>query len=529
MTNIKTNMTKIPPLSSNKLYLDYLSGAGTASKYFTHGSLDFTNAFESRRQHTYPRRELARTLAEYNASIGAHPSAIENAHALADPATFCAITGQQAGFLGGPAYACYKIITTIRLAQHLQKTLGKRVIPIFWLASEDHDFGEINRAHFPKPDGEVGEVKFAWEQAGRPIADLPITENVQRAYAAYFENIPPGPAKEIFAPQPGEDYSPWQARVWAQLFANSGLVIVEPHILRPLASNFFESVLGDGGEIVRRLGVVAGRLADAGYTPALDADRVGRLYTFREDGRRVRVGDTPPQDAGDASLERYSTGVALRPLLADSLLPSVASVLGPGELAYHAMLKPLYELFNLPQPVYYPRKSYTVVAESEAERMAEYHTSAEAILTGGLDPDAVFRRLMPEAEAEDGFSAARQKVEEAFAPLRAYVEEIDPNLGKGWKYGLSNALRGLDNLEGGAVKARMSQLGFSRGELRRLSNSLLPRDRPQERVFPLPYFLNRYGMEFIDAIFSTGEIDDFSHHIITLEDQEPRCSEQRGS
>lgn len=514
-----SSLATIPILTSNTLTQDYLSGTGKAANYFTHGPLDFSAAFEARKQPAYPRQELSRVLVDYNTKIGGSPKSLENARALADPGTFCVIGGQQAGFLGGPVYTTYKIITTIRLAEHLQNTLRAHVIPIFWLASEDHDFDEINHIHFFKSDGEVGQVKFGWEKAGRPIEDLPITEDVRHAYKAYFQELPPSPIlsqlQERFAPRPGEGYCPWHARLWSQLFADSGLVMVEPRLLRPLAGDFFQSALKNEEEIGKRLSRVAGHLAEDGYAPALDGDRAGRLYTFGEDGQRVRVVNAPGGD-GFPLPHQLSTDVALRPLLADTLLPIIASVLGPGETAYHAMLKPLYELFDLPQPVYYPRKTYTVVSEHEVERMAAYKTNPTEILTEEFDADAIFRGLGPEVEGVERFHAARQKLEEAFAPLKDYAEAVDPNLGKAWKYGLSNALRGIENLEEGTVKARLSQLGFSRGELRQLSNVLLPRDRPQERVLPLPHFLNRYGMGFLEAVSATGAIDDFSHHVIIL-------------
>ena len=521
---IKIDPRSWPIMAEKKLYLDYLFGTGTAANFFTHGPLDFTSSFKSRRQHTYLRHKISRLLTEYNAKLGANPLAMENTAALESPATFCVIGGQQAGFLGGPIYTFYKIITTIRLAQHLQQTLGSRVVPVFWLASEDHDFDEINHTYFSKPDGEIGEIKFAWEQAGRPIADLPITPDMKHAYAEYFQKIPVTPntpqVKEQFAPHAGENYCAWQARIWSGLFSAHGLVIVEPRTLRHAAADFFQFALEHADDIEHRLGAVAQRLKSAGYIPSLDAERAGRLYTFDVSGNRVRVKEPGACLAREVFFpEHYSTDVALRPLFADAMLPTVASVLGPGEIAYQSMLKPLYNLFDLPQPLLYPRKSYTIVAKSQAKRMADYKTSVTAILTKNSTSASVFRRLMPESAGEDIFTETRQKLEAAFAPLRPYVEEIDPNLGKAWKYGFSNTLRGIDNLEQGAVKAKMSQLGFSRGELRQLSNALLPRDRLQERVFPLPSFLNRYGMKFLNAFFTAGDIDDFSHHILILEEE----------
>lgn len=516
----KIDLSTLPLMAEKRLYLDYLKGDEAALDFFTHTPLDFSGALASRREHDYPRQELVKLVRDYHATWGAHAKAMNNIEALGDPETFCVIGGQQAGFLGGPVYTCYKIITTIRLAHHLQAKLGRRIVPVFWLASEDHDFDEINHAHYVKPDGEIGDVHFDWEMAGRPIADMPISAEIKHAYESYFEKTHSegSDLKRQFAPRSVEMYSTWQARVWSQLFAEHGLVLVEPRILRPAAGDFFQRVLEHSRDIEQRLEGSTKRLRGAGYQAVLEPGRAGRLYTFDSEGFRVRVAE--PQnhlEAASRSPEHYSTDVALRPLLADSVLPILVSVLGPGETAYHAMLRPIYDLFSLPQPLYYPRKGYTVLAEREVKRLADYQTDVTDIMMETLDTDAVFRGLMPTPAGMDQFDRARAQIEAAFAPLQSYVEEIDPNLGKAWSYGLSNALRGLDNLEQGTFKAKMSQMGFSRGELRRLSNLTLPRERLQERVFPLPHFLNRYGSSFIEAVFSTGAIDDFCHHILQLE------------
>ena len=519
---IKINPRDLVAGARNTLHLDYISGAGEAADFFTHSPLDFTAALENRRRFVYPRRESAPLLKEYNAGLGAHSRALANIDALNDPSTFCVIAGQQAGFLGGPMYTVYKIITAIRLAAHLQQNLPGQFVPLFWLASEDHDFYEINHAYFLKRDGEVGKAQFRWNHSGRPIADLPITEEVKRAYNEYFESVLPGPhlsqTQEQFAFRPEEDFCTWQARIWSHLFSRRGLVIVEPKTLRPLASDFFSFALEQSEEIRRRLDTVSQRLESAGYTPSLTSEDAGRLYTFDPTRRRIRVKE-PEDHIAEAAThpQLYSTDAALRSLFADTMLPIVASVLGPGEIAYQAMLKPLYDLFDLPQPLLFPRESYTILDAREAERITQYQTSASAILTGQLDTDAVFGDLTPALEWADAFDTARQGLKETLSPLRAYVEEIDPSLGRSWEHTLNNAMRGMDKLEQRAMKAHLSQLSFSRGELRALRNTLLPRNRLQERIFPLPHFINRHGIGFIDAIFSAGDLSDFSHHVLTLE------------
>ncbi|MBN1873833.1 MAG: bacillithiol biosynthesis cysteine-adding enzyme BshC [Anaerolineae bacterium] len=514
----------LPAASGNRLYLDYIDTEHTGKReirtFFTHGPLDFAAALRARQAYRYPRQEIAERLAVYNARLGAHPNALANCDALAAPATFCVTTGQQAGFLGGPAYTPYKIITAIRLATQLQTSLGVKVVPIFWLATEDHDFGEINHADYVQRDGEIGRVGFEWEEIGRPIADLPLTDAITRACDAYFTGIMPGPGynalKVQFAPRSGEDYCTWCARIWVQAFSEYGLVVVRPELLRSSAGEFLASALRASDEIRYRLDVVSKQLRAAGYAPALTSAEAGQLFTFDTAGRRVRIADPAMHiDKIGITPESYSTDAALRPLLADTTLPVLASVLGPGEIAYQAMLKPLYALFDLPQPLLFPRKSYTIVSQHETERLAAYQTGAEAVLREKLDVDAAFQGLFPVAEAAL-FTTARAGMEAALAPLQGYLESIDPSLGKTWGQTQFRAIQGLDKLEERAIKARMSQLRLSKAELHALRNVLLPKGNLQERVFPLPHYLNQYGSDFIDALFSAGNLDNFAHHIIQM-------------
>jgi bacillithiol biosynthesis cysteine-adding enzyme BshC len=461
---------------------------------------------------------VSRRLAEYNAQLGADARARENIRALTDPATWCVITGQQAGFMGGPAYTAYKIITAIRLADHLAAAWNTRVVPVFWLASEDHDFGEINHTFLIKADGEIGRVRFSWRQQGRPVSDLGITDDVQRAYDEYWRAGVPGPfsaqCQEAFSYREGEGFSGWIARVWSNLFSSRGLVVVEPHVVRATVPGFFTTALERAPQIRGALEDVTTR----GYDAAIRSEDAGLLYIFDE-GRRVRV-DEPKAHVRDAAENpvRYSTDAALRPLLADACLPVVASVLGPGEMAYQGMLKPLYELYDLPQPVLYPRHSYTVVSSHEQERIEAYGTSLFEMLAGETEFDALLSQMLPERERAL-FVSAGNKLEAALAPLRDYVSGVDPSLARTWEQTVHKALRSLSKLEQRTTKARVGQLGFSKLELRRIQNALLPRSRLQERVLPFSHFYSQHGPEIIEIVFSGGELGDFGHHVLILEDE----------
>ncbi len=513
----------IPSAAHNRLFVDYVTGQGEARSFFTHTPLAFEEALVARQQHSYPRQALAHIVRRYNAMLGAHPRALANCEAFASKGAFCVITGQQVGFLGGPVYTLYKIITAIRLAERLERELGERVVPVFWLATEDHDFGEINHADYQRRSGEVARISFGWSEAGRPIADLPVNDEVRYAYEAYFEAIAHLPhadvLKSVCVPRAEEDFCTWHARLWVQLFSPRGLLLVEPSILRPLAGPFFGQTLCQQGKIRRCMRDVARRLEEAGYVPPLNTERAGTLFTFDAAGRRVRVVDPPKHLArAKEAPHLYSGDVALRPLLADALLPVVVDVLGPGEIAYHAMLRPLYELFNLPQPLLFPRRSYTVLGQREATRLACYHTDAVAVLTGQADDvEALLKALIP-VEDRERFAAARAGIVEALMPLRPYLESLTPSLVRTWEQVRFRALDGLAKLEERAAKARLSRQRLSRKELVALRNWLLPRGQLQERVYPFPLLFARYSSSLLDHLFTAGTLEDFSHHLLILEE-----------
>ncbi len=511
----------MPTLSGNSLYLDYSSGQGRARRFFSHSPLDFAAALNAHQAWSGPRAALVQRLYKYHAQLGASAQTRQHIDQLAEPTTWCVITGQQAGLMGGPVYTAYKIITAIRLAQALSCPTAQ-VVPVFWLASEDHDFAEINHTFYMQPDGEVGQVKFGWAEEGRPIADLPITDEVKHAVAAYLDSLPLTPysdlTRTLCAPDPDDTFCSWQARFWLRLFADQGLIVVEPHVLRPLSGDFMRFALENSDEIGHRLSQVAAELTAVGYQPALDPQQAGRLFTFDAEGRRVRVSDAAPHiESAAAYPERYSTDAGLRPLWADTILPTVISVLGPGETAYQAMLKPLYELFGTPQPVLFPRKSYTIVSPTQAGLLSRYRVGARDILAEQLDIEAAFQALMP-AEERAMFETARQNIRAALAPLQPYLADLDPGLEKTWAQTVSYAAQNVDKLEERAVRARLSRLGLTRRDLQTLKNVLLPRGRPQERVFPLPHFLNQYGMSFIQELSGAGELSDFRHHLLTMPD-----------
>ena len=500
----------------SRFYLDYL--AGRADRYFSHPAGDAAAALRARQAAAATKPELAATLADYNRALAAPAAAVEAAAALADPETCCVHTGQQAGFMGGPAYTLYKIVTAIRLAARYQEEFGRRCVPVFWLASEDHDLGEINHAHYLAGDGSVGRVRFDWDGEGRSISELPVTPELERAAGRYFERQGNSRfvayAAELFTPH-GSGFARSLAAGLVRLFGEHGLVVMEPHLLRPLYPEFFSRAVAAPSQVRQRLQQAAAALVADGYPVPLDPERAGMLF-HPVDGRRVRLaaGEVPAPDSA------LSTDAALRPVLADLALPSVATVLGPGEVAYQGMLQGLYELFAVPQPLIVGRQSYTIVPPSAGAVLTRFDLVPSQIVGPEFSVRTAFSAAVPASERAR-FAELRQHLDTLWAPLEAQVAATDPNLARTWERSLGHAARAVDRLEERTTRALMSRRGAARRELQGLRDLVWPRGRPQERILPAAHFVSQFGPQLPRALLAACDPQEPDHEILVCAPASP--------
>ena len=493
----------------SRFYLDYL--AGRADRYFRHAAGDAAAALKSRQAANGPRAGLAEVLCDYQRALAAPDAALAAARALGEAGTCCVHTGQQAGFMGGPAYTLYKIVTAIRLAERYQEEFGCRCVPVFWLASEDHDLGEIDHAHFLAGDGNVGRVRFQWQGAGRPISDLLVTDEVRQAAREYFARS--GAARfadyaaKLFAPREG-GFARSVAAAISRLFGRHGLVVLEPHLLRPLFPEFFARAIDAAADVRSGLRAAAAELVEDRYPVPLDPDRAGTLF-HTAGGPRLRLAE----GASAPPVSELSTDAALRPVLADLALPSLATVLGPGEVAYQAMLRGLYELFDVPQPLIVGRKSYTVIDDGDAAALEHYDLVPEQIVGPGFSVRAAFGAAVPASERAR-FDAVRDGLADLWAPLEGHVAKVDPNLARTWQRSLGHARLALNRLQDRTARALMSRRGAARQELQALRGLVWPRGRLQERVLPVAHFVSRFGAALPAALLAACDPAEPDHEIL---------------
>ena len=502
----------------NRFFLDYVTGEESALRFFEHAPAASAQAADARRSVRFPREELAARLRAYNERLDPSPVVLANIDALAKPGSLCVIGGQQAGFLGGPLLTIYKILSVLRAASWFADRLRTPVVPIFWLASEDHDFTEINRVRFLDESGDLRTISFDWDGRGRPIEHLPITAEIRTALDEVLGFFPEdqAAARDFFLPEPSDDYAVWHARIWSRLFADSGLVFVEPRTVRSMAGPFFAEALASAGEIAGGLAESAGELRSDGYAVPMNPEKAGGLFAFSEDGRRVRIAD-PSRHVGRAgeSPGDYSPDAALRPLLADSLFPTIASVLGPSEISYQAMLRPLYRLFGIPQPILLPRHGYTLMTPRQASLLSRCGVTVSDVLADMFDATTVVRSSASPALLER-FAERKAGVRTALEPLLEPLATLDPGLPARWRQTVDRIEQQIDRLEERAVRADLARNGISLRDLRRLSAEIHPTGRSQERVLSLIHVAARSGLQWIFELESPADPDEYAHYAVTL-------------
>ena len=502
------------------LLRDLAAGSETAARFFSVSPRDpAAAAARSRPGGAALPAPVAAGLVTHQRRCEGDELSVANAEALSAGQAACIVTGQQAGLLGGPAYTAYKIATAVRLSRHVAERTGWRCVPVFWLASEDHDIGEANHTFGTKPDGEIGRVSFR-APGGRELRRLPVDAEVAASVARYFDHLLPAGdrprARCAYELDGRRTFTGWVARSWMRLFAGTGLVVVEPALLRPAFGELFERALAERAAVAETLSSVARDLRECGYRAPLDPATAGMPFHVGTDGTRVRVADAGALlRRGAVDPTSLSTDAALRPIFADAVLPSLAHVVGAGEMAYHAMLKPLYALFGVAQPAVLPRRSLTFLTEDEAEALDRYAITAEEALTGGVRPGAATDRLLGDRDVA-AFDRVAAQIRTAFQPLAGSVSAVDPGLARTWQRSRDHALRGLGRLRARTGRAVLARRGYSPAALHRVLNQLRPRGRLQERVFPVPHFLARFGAPFLDACLIGEPAGAFTHEVLAL-------------
>ena len=527
------------PLSP--LFRDYFGGGGAVARFFGGGGFDLAAtlaAAERAVSYSRPRAAVADALVRQQQGREA-PRAASAAGLLADPKTVAIVTGQQAGLFGGPLFVLWKALGAMKAARALEARRGAPVVPVFWVATDDHDFAEIRSASLLDEMGAIRTLRYspALEPLGQPasriVLDATVTALVEEARAAARPGLHKDGVLDLLAScyRPGETLGNAFACFLSALLPD--LVVLDPAdpALKALMVPLLRQEIREGSP-TSRLAMEAGeRLLAAGYHQQVPV-RPGflNLFVVMEGERRalgVRDGTVEVRGLGRLlSVEQavrllekdpadWSPGALFRPVVQDALLPTAAYVAGPAEIAYHAQIVPSYAHFGVPRPVLLPRPSVTLVEPAQARALeAERLTLID--LQG--DPDAVVARWAKETypEVEAAFAHARETVERELKQVEDALAAVDPTLRGAADAARGRALHPIGALHEKSLRALKKRDQGRADRLRRTRDALFPGGAFQERGLSLIGMLARHGLPLLQG--ALGRLAPWArgHQVISL-------------
>lgn len=445
----------------------------------------------------------------------------------------CVTTGQQPGLLTGPLFTIYKALSAIALARRYQAELERPVVPVFWVAGDDHDFAEANHAWLINRANDAQRLELRSRDAGAPTTPLYrelLGNDIVKLFAEVDQATPDTEFRATVVDwlwrhyRPETDFATAFAEALADLLGPHGLIVFQPtkRPAKAVMARWLVAALERAGEIAEAVGARSQGLEQAGHpvpvtvhadhTLVMIEGREGRdrlmfegdVFATRRSGERWSL-DELLAIAGEEP-ERLSPNVLLRPVVEAALLPTLTYVAGPGELAYLPQAAPVYEVLGVLPQAAAPRWSCRVIDARVRKTLDKYGImpdelgGAEGQLEGRLVRDS-----MPDGAAA-ALTAVRRTINQETPKLVDAAVRIDPTLKKRVGAARQRALGAFTEIEKRIVSHLKQQDEIVMRQVASARHVLFPDGQPQERILNITHFLVRYGREFVDAALHACEV-----------------------
>jgi bacillithiol synthase len=529
-----------------RLAADYAYDFRSVAPFFSGDPADrsaWAEAIARTQAHDRRRDAVAAVIAGQQQRRGAPARAREAAALLADRQTVAIVTGQQAGLFGGPLFTLFKALTAIKLAEQVSRDHQVPAVAIFWIDAEDHDWEEVRSCTVfddvlaprsvslpSRPGVEPAPVAtVALDQSSVTVLDdiqqilpptefrAPLIESLRRAYA------------------PGVGMADAFGRWLEEVLGNRGLIVYDSSdaASKPLVSQVFARELSMPGQTVKLAALAGSDLTARGYHAQVHGndDGLALFYLERQidGGRRAIkqqdghfvIGDQQFQPASlvaQASEQpgSFSPNVLLRPIVQDTIFPTICYVAGPNELAYLGQLRGVYQHFGVPMPLFYPRASATILDSAALRFLTKYKLPLEALQA---QDEAALNELLksqiPPA-VEESFNAAQQTIDAEMARLVAAMPALDPTLEGAARSTLERMQRDLQSLHGKMIQAAKRRDETLRRQFIHARALAFPGGHAQERTIGFLSFLNQYGPALVDRLDEELPLDLGRHWIVTI-------------
>jgi bacillithiol synthase len=527
-----------------RLAADYAYDFASVAPFFSGDPAEhsaWASAVARAQAHPRSRQDVADLIAAQQARRHAPPSAVGAAARLADPRAVAIVTGQQAGLLGGPLFTLLKAITALKLAEQVEREHHVPTVAVFWIDAEDHDWDEVRTCTVYDEQLAPRSVALPGRNDGpAPVAAIALDDAISKVLdelgavlpATEFRASLLADLRRIYHPGAGmaDAFGTWLEHV----LGHRGLVVYDSSdpASKPLVSGVFTRELSTPGQTARLAALAGSDLTARGYHAQvqtqedslalfhLDVRNGGRRAVRQHDGHFI-VGDDVYRAPAFLKLaaeqpSAFSPNVLLRPIVQDTLFPTICYVAGPNELGYLGQLRGVYEHFGLPMPLMYPRASATLLDSAAARFLAKYSLPLEALQAqdeAALN-DLLQAQIPPQVERS--FADAARAIEAEMSRVVQEVPAIDPTLEGAAKSTLGRMQHDLATLHGKMIQAAKRRDETLRRQFIRTRALAFPGGHAQERTISFVSFLNQYGPALVERLDEELPLDMGRHWIVTI-------------
>ncbi len=538
---------KISPVQTpgfNRLYLDYLENFDKLESFYSvdyRASAALLAQTDKLVKRTYAREKLCAIFQRQNERYHAGKKTAQAIELFSKPETVAVVTGQQTGLFGGPLLTMYKALTAAKLAERLQARRGKPVVTIFWMATDDDDLVEADQCGLLDRSNEFHNLTSGFGQwPRRPFSQVVLDESIDVCRAKLNELLPDSEFKPALLERLGRCFRPGASLADAfgaflqSLTSEFGLILLDPadpEVKCLAAPIIAREISGHSPSTVAALKAIA-QLEKLDYSPQVPL-RDGRLNLFyiKENQRHALEFSGDKFSSTDGALnftqndllaavektpERFAPNVILRPIIQDYLLPTVAYIGGPAEVAYFAEYRGVYETFAVHMPAIYPRKSLTLVEQRGAQWMQKYGLS----ITDLWKPIEPKINELAKKEAPEGLfepiSTARDELTRELQTLRERVAKIDPTLDGFIESSAGKILHQLDGIDKKITQAVKRRNETLTSQIHKAATAVFPNGHLQERSLSLLPYLAKYGGGIVRQIYEAIDLGDYEHQVVQL-------------
>ncbi|GAB4072346.1 bacillithiol biosynthesis cysteine-adding enzyme BshC [Barrientosiimonas marina] len=540
---------RITPISlteQSTLINDYRQQRENIMEHFTYDPYlqgTYRSRANSLQQKSIDRSRLADALITMNQRWDAPEATFRNIERLKGDDSVVAIGGQQAGLLTGPMYTVNKIISIIQFARKQEEELGKPVIPVFWIAGEDHDFAEIDHIYLPEDKG-LSKYRLAQQVTeNTSVSDIAIDKSAandwvdqlfeQLRETSYTQNLYQSIENCL---QQSVTYVDFFARVLYQLFTDEGLVLVnsaDPG-LRKIEQDHFLELIEKQSAIATGVNKALNILNQKGYAVSLETnpddahlfyhDGLDRRLLLRDEegnwiGKQGDVLLTTDEMRATASYhpEQLSNNVVTRPLMQEWLFPTLAFIGGPGEVGYWSALKPAFDAVDMEMPPVLPRLSLTFV-DRRVEKVIQKHNlnAASAVNQGTESFKIQWLAARSNPPLQQLTASVKEAVDQAHKPIRDIARDTRTDIGELADKNLYYLNEHIDYLESRINRAIEDQYAQQLNEFDVVQQVVRPHNGLQERIWNPLWWLNEYGPCFINDLAKETCSFNADHHLVYL-------------